>query len=190
MRGFDQDAGSCVSFRLGRDGFGLPLEQVREIVAAGAITQVPLAPAVIRGLSNLRGRVITLIDAATVFNRPLPPARAAEDRLALLLGPPWEHLGVYVHAPVEIGQAAMERTPRTSMMGTSMTMAAAGGASDRAPDRAPGGGTDSPREPEDPDDVPAVGLATVAGGFIHMVSARELVAFCEAKVLERFRKRN
>ena len=177
MQGFEKELGSCVKFQLGRQGFGLPLEQVREIVAAGAVTPVPQAPSVIRGLANLRGRVVTLIDVATVFNRPLPAARTAEDRLALLLGAPWEHLGVYVHAPVEIGQAVtapagVQRGPLTvSMMGV-------------------GGDPGDAGEPSDPARPPAVGLSTVSGDFVHMISAPELVAFCEARVLEGFRKRN
>src|SRR5262245_34587179 len=101
---------SCVRFRLGRQGFGMPLDQVHEIVAAGSITPVPLAPSVIRGLANVRGRVVTLIDIATVFQRVLPPAHAAVERLALILSPPWGHLAVYVHAPVEIGHAVAEET--------------------------------------------------------------------------------
>ncbi|HET9481249.1 MAG TPA: chemotaxis protein CheW, partial [Candidatus Polarisedimenticolia bacterium] len=95
----------CVRFRLGAEGFGLPLAQVREISTVGALSRVPLAPAGIKGLLNLRGRVVTLLDVARIFGRELPAARSAEDRLALVLSGPWEHLGLYVHAPVEIAHA-------------------------------------------------------------------------------------
>ena len=127
---------------------------------------MPLAPPVIRGLANLRGRVITLIDVATVFSRSLPPSRFAEERLALVLCSPWEHLGLYVHAPVEIGQAAAESAGE-------QTMAVGSGI---AAEEAPG--------------IPSLGIVSISGHFVHMVSAMELVAFCEARVLEGFRKRN
>jgi len=50
----------------------------------------------------------------------------------------------------------------------------------------------SGRMPADdgPSESPALGIATVSGEIVHMVSARELVDFCEAKVLEGFRRRN
>src|SRR5262245_48469993 len=125
----DQEAATtagaaCVRFRLGTQGFALPLWQVREIATAGRITPVPLAPAVVRGLANLRGRVITLIDVAVVFDRPLPQARFLADRLALVLSAPYDHLGVYVHAPVEIGQAMTRAGGKTS--GPSLVMTAGG----------------------------------------------------------------
>lgn len=164
---------SCVKFRLGRQGFGLPLAEVREIAAAGRITPVPLAPPAIKGLANLRGRVITLIDVSNVFRRPLPPARFVEDRLVLILSSPWQHLGVYVHAPVEIGRTAAEDGQVDGQ--AHMTMAAGGAAGATAQDAA---------------DSPALSLTTVSGDFVHMISASDLVAFCEAKVLEGFRRKS
>lgn len=42
--------------------FGVPIEQVHDVFALGPLTPVPLAPASIVGLLNLRGRVVTAID--------------------------------------------------------------------------------------------------------------------------------
>jgi purine-binding chemotaxis protein CheW len=42
--------------------FGIPVEQVQEVVRPQPITPVPLAPRVIRGLINLRGQILTAID--------------------------------------------------------------------------------------------------------------------------------
>src|SRR2546422_340952 len=151
MRAQEGSTSSCVRFRLGQQGFGVPMEEIREITAAGRITPVPLAPPVVRGLANLRGRVVTLIDVATVFARPLPPARFLEDRLALILSSPYEHLGLYVHAPVEIGQALSGTSQTASDPSLTMTAAAAaGGVRD-----------------DQPPEVPALGIATVSGEFIH-----------------------
>jgi len=44
---------------------GLPILTVREITPNIEITEVPLAPDFIRGLVNLRGQVVTIIDLGT-----------------------------------------------------------------------------------------------------------------------------
>jgi purine-binding chemotaxis protein CheW len=42
--------------------FGVQVEQVREVIRYQEMTRVPLVPAVVRGLINLRGQIITAID--------------------------------------------------------------------------------------------------------------------------------
>jgi purine-binding chemotaxis protein CheW len=42
--------------------FGVPVEQVREVILYQEMTRVPLLPAVVRGLINLRGQIITAVD--------------------------------------------------------------------------------------------------------------------------------
>lgn len=42
--------------------FGVPVEQVREVIRYQEITRVPLVPPVVRGLINLRRQIITAID--------------------------------------------------------------------------------------------------------------------------------
>jgi purine-binding chemotaxis protein CheW len=42
--------------------FGVPVEQVREVIRYQEMTRVPLVPSVVRGLINLRGQIITAID--------------------------------------------------------------------------------------------------------------------------------
>jgi purine-binding chemotaxis protein CheW len=41
--------------------FGLPIHQVRDVFIVSGMTSVPLAPAGIAGLFNLRGRVMTML---------------------------------------------------------------------------------------------------------------------------------
>lgn len=50
------------TFHVGDGYFGIPVEQVQEVVRPQPITPVPLAPKVIRGLINLRGQILTAID--------------------------------------------------------------------------------------------------------------------------------
>ncbi len=42
--------------------FGLPVERVQEVIRAQPMTAVPLAPTAIRGLMNLRGQIITVLE--------------------------------------------------------------------------------------------------------------------------------
>lgn len=51
-----------ISFQLGKEAYAVDIEQVREVVLAENITSVPLVPTYIRGLANIRGNIITVID--------------------------------------------------------------------------------------------------------------------------------
>src|SRR5262249_38907449 len=50
------------TFYVGDGYFGIPVEQVQEVVRPQPITPVPLAPKVVRGLINLRGQILTAVD--------------------------------------------------------------------------------------------------------------------------------
>lgn len=51
-----------VSFRLDGETYALPVSHVREIVRVESITRVPGGPREIRGVTNVRGRVIPVVD--------------------------------------------------------------------------------------------------------------------------------
>ena len=51
-----------VTFRVGTELYGLAVSAVREIVRVRTITRVPHAPYPIRGIINLRGRVVPALD--------------------------------------------------------------------------------------------------------------------------------
>ncbi len=42
--------------------FGIPVEQIQEVLRYQETTRVPLVPAVIRGLINLRGQIVMAVD--------------------------------------------------------------------------------------------------------------------------------
>jgi len=52
--------------------FGVPVAVVQEVLRFQAMTRVPLAPPVVRGLINLRGQIVTAIDLRRRFE--FPPA--------------------------------------------------------------------------------------------------------------------
>lgn len=57
-----QKVETWVTFALDRETFGLPVTHVVEILRVSAITRVPHAPHTVRGVMNMRGRVLPVID--------------------------------------------------------------------------------------------------------------------------------
>ena len=58
---------SYCTFDLGDERFGIEVGAVREILRDQAVTRVPLAPAAVTGLVNLRGRIVSAIDLRLCF---------------------------------------------------------------------------------------------------------------------------
>lgn len=56
-----------LTFTLGDDEFGVPILRVREIIGLLPITPVPDAPYCIRGVLNLRGRMVPVMDLRRRF---------------------------------------------------------------------------------------------------------------------------
>jgi len=60
-------AGKYLTFALGTEEYGLPVLKVREIIKMLDITQVPQMPAHVKGVINLRGKVIPVVDLRLKF---------------------------------------------------------------------------------------------------------------------------
>lgn len=68
----DQDsladlAGKYLTFNLGDEGYGLEILKVQEIIGMQEITKIPRTPDYVKGVINLRGKVIPIIDLRTRF---------------------------------------------------------------------------------------------------------------------------
>ena len=59
-----------LTFHLGAEVFAIDIRSVREIIQYGAMTTVPLMPSFVRGVINLRGSVVPVIDLHARFGRP------------------------------------------------------------------------------------------------------------------------
>jgi purine-binding chemotaxis protein CheW len=51
-----------LTFTLDREEFGIPVMEVREVIRVSEITRVPQAPAHVRGVANLRGRILAVVE--------------------------------------------------------------------------------------------------------------------------------
>jgi purine-binding chemotaxis protein CheW len=56
-----------VTFRVGPELFGVPLAEVQEIIRMPDLVQVPLAPASLEGVANLRGAILPITSLRRVF---------------------------------------------------------------------------------------------------------------------------
>lgn len=65
--------GKYLSFTLGRESYGVPVTAVREIIRICPITPVANMPAHVRGVINLRGKVIPVIDLRLRFGLEAAP---------------------------------------------------------------------------------------------------------------------
>lgn len=100
----------CCTFRVGEACFAVPADGVVEVLRAGRATHVPLAPAGVLGLVQLRGRIVPVIDAAAHLgvDRPRPDSATL---LVIALQDDWYALVIdEMHDVVEIPADAIEQT--------------------------------------------------------------------------------
>lgn len=65
--------GKYLTFRLGDEEYGLGIMKIREIIGFMPITSVPQTPAFVKGVINLRGKVIPVVDLRLRFSMPKIP---------------------------------------------------------------------------------------------------------------------
>ena len=67
QRTLNDKEGKYLTFVLGQEEYGLEILKVREIIGYMSITAVPQTPDYVRGVINLRGQVIPVVDIRTLF---------------------------------------------------------------------------------------------------------------------------
>ncbi len=63
----EQLAGKYLTFLLGEEEYGIEILKVQEIIQMQKVTQVPKAPQFVRGVINLRGKVIPVVELRNKF---------------------------------------------------------------------------------------------------------------------------
>jgi purine-binding chemotaxis protein CheW len=64
------ETGQYLTFELAQELFAIPVEKVREILDVTTITKVPQTPDYMRGVINLRGSVVPVVDLKLKFGMP------------------------------------------------------------------------------------------------------------------------
>jgi purine-binding chemotaxis protein CheW len=102
------------TFYLDKLLFGVELKGVQEVIRSLEMTKVPLAPAVVNGLINLRGQIVTAVDLRRRLElAPAPPGmlamnvvvRSDDGAVSLLV----DEIGDVV----EVDDSTFERPPET-----------------------------------------------------------------------------
>jgi purine-binding chemotaxis protein CheW len=93
-----------LTFSLGGEVFALGILNVKEIIEFGNITEIPMMPAFIRGVINLRGAVVPVIDLSARFGGA---ASSVSRRTCIVIvelgeGEERQDLGVIVDAVNEV----------------------------------------------------------------------------------------
>ena len=63
------EPGKYLTFRLGEDEYGIGILKVQEIIGIMNVTHVPRTPDYVRGVINLRGKVIPVVDLRIKFGK-------------------------------------------------------------------------------------------------------------------------
>ncbi|OGS91856.1 MAG: chemotaxis protein CheW [Gallionellales bacterium GWA2_60_18] len=67
--GDEEEQNQYLTFLLGGEMFAIPILNIKEIIEYGSLTPVPMMPAFIRGVINLRGSVVPVVDLSVRFGR-------------------------------------------------------------------------------------------------------------------------
>ena len=104
-------AGKYLTFALADEAYGIPVLKVREIITMLHITMVPQMPAYVKGVINLRGKVIPVIDLRTKLG--LPETELTDNNCIVVVqisgqGGDVKHIGLIVDAVEEVANVAAE----------------------------------------------------------------------------------
>lgn len=102
--------GKYLTFFLGDEEYGIAILRVQEIIGLQAITRVPRTPVFVRGVINLRGKVIPVVDLRERFG--LAPADAGADPQQAARA---EALRCIIIVEVAVGGAGCDASARVPM---------------------------------------------------------------------------
>ena len=68
--GLTTDGNQFLTFNLGEECYGVDILRVREIKGYSAVTKIPNTPAHIKGVLNLRGTIVPIVELRTKFGMP------------------------------------------------------------------------------------------------------------------------
>lgn len=111
-----------LTFSLGEEGYGLSILKVKEIIGMLDITPVPRTPDFIKGVINLRGKIIPIMDLRTKFGMD---EQAYNERTCIVVvevdvNGTQKLLGVVVDMVSEVVTIAQEQIEPPPEYGTAM----------------------------------------------------------------------
>lgn len=124
-------ANQYLTFTLGGELFGIAIGYIKEIIEYGEVSSVPMMPSVIRGVINLRGAVVPVLDLELRFGRA---ASSISKRSCIVIlereenqagagvesGEPAQYLGMIVDAVNEVLEIPAENIEHAPRFGTTI----------------------------------------------------------------------
>ncbi len=113
--------GKYLTFLLGHESYGLPVLKVREIIRLVEITPVPHMPPHVKGVINLRGKLVPVVDLRIRFDlasREITESTCIVVAQVKLASSAAIHMGFIVDGVEEVinlTQAEIEKTPEFGM---------------------------------------------------------------------------
>lgn len=105
-------SGLYATFHIDQAFYGVPIEDVQEVLFSQQLSEVPLAPPAVAGLLNLRGRIVTVID----LKRLLHGATAQEEAMNMVIHFDNDEVSLLIDRigdVMRVDEASIESTPPT-----------------------------------------------------------------------------
>jgi purine-binding chemotaxis protein CheW len=109
-----------ITFKLGDEVFAINVSQVREVLDLSLVTKVPTAPSYMRGVVNVRGNAIPVVDLRAKFGLPQVPDTVQTRIVVLELDLDGEPivlggLADSVHEVIELEPSQIDEPPHIGM---------------------------------------------------------------------------
>lgn len=108
-------AGKYLTFVLADEIYGLEILKVREIIGMMSITDVPGTPGYVRGVINLRGKIIPVVDLRSKFG--MPPTEETDETCIIVVDVGGVEMGTVVDKVSEVLDISEQEITDTPAMG-------------------------------------------------------------------------
>ena len=112
--------GQYLTFQLMNEQYGVPIETVREINRVGEITPVPRTPDFVKGVMNLRGKIIPVINLRVRFG--MSSQEYIRDTCIIVIDTDFGQVGMIVDAVKEVADLAQNQIGPAPVLGNERTM--------------------------------------------------------------------
>ncbi len=122
LESVQEGEGKYLTFNLADEEYGIGILKVKEIIGMMPITSVPRAPAFVKGVINLRGKVIPVMDLRLRFE--MPEIRYSERTCIVVVEIDGQAgtvlMGIVVDSVSEVLNIKVDQIESTSSIGTGL----------------------------------------------------------------------
>jgi purine-binding chemotaxis protein CheW len=112
--------GQYLTFQLMAEQYGVPIETVREINRVGEITPVPRTPEYVKGVMNLRGKIIPVVNLRVKFG--MDTQQYTRDTCIIVIDTEIGQVGMIVDSVKEVVDLVENQIEPSPVLGNEATM--------------------------------------------------------------------